>query len=51
MDPDSLGSVGQKSRTKFPTVGLSPNEESFCTRVCGMMVLKAQEKSMKSRQT
>ena len=29
----------------------SPREESFCTRVCGMMVLKAEEKSMKSRRT
>ncbi|MEQ2198918.1 hypothetical protein XENOCAPTIV_020896, partial [Xenoophorus captivus] len=51
VDPDSLRSVGQESTTQFPSVGLSPRDESFGTRVCGMMVLKAEEKSRKSRQT
>ncbi|XP_054882150.1 transmembrane protease serine 3-like [Poeciliopsis prolifica] len=27
---------------QFPSVGLSPREKSFCTRLCGMMVLKEQ---------
>ncbi len=51
VDPDSLRSIGQEIQNPVPSVGLSPREESFCTRVCGMMVLKAEEKSRKSRRT
>ncbi len=45
------GLLVRKSKTQFPSVGLRPREESFYTRVCGMMVLKAEEKSRKSRRT
>lgn len=40
-----------KSSFQFPRVGLGSSEESFCTRLSGMMVLKAQEKSGKNRRT
>lgn len=30
---------------------LSLREENFCTRVCGLMVLKVEERSRKSRWT
>lgn len=40
----------RKSKTQFPSEGLSPKLVSFCTKVYGMMVLKkAEEKSKKSR--
>lgn len=38
-------------KSQFPSVGIRPRRESFCTRVCGMMVLKAEGKFRKSRQT
>jgi len=50
VDPNSLRSVGQEVQDPVPQCG-THREESFCTKVRGMMVLKAEEKSRKSRRT